>query len=386
MPPAYRDPCNGHFPHRQAVGCCPIEITNANRAQNADGLRSATVGTPVPSALSGAVTTQDLAYLNTADHTPDDGFDVQNSTVDDLVVAAQSGTVDAGTILGELARRIPGAADADGRGVLTSSITAIKALIDTGVIQKSRAESNGNYLRLWGLSVKKVKLIDGPLTVIDAVGDAELTAMGAGSGATTNKSKILLPRVATDTLFKMAVYQWSVLAHVYGIMQFEISSHFFFEVVFLLEVKHGKSFWTCQEYLIECLDLLDKKVCTASNVYTHDRNVMLSNAEKLGEAFAQHFARKSGEAPPTGGGGDARVWNGKFQPATSKANLCQAYNRNKAHDNPKYLTKDGACIFRHLCNRWVSDKGPSGKCLAADHGWHNCTNPNKTADAKPHEV
>ena len=97
----------------------------------------------MPSALSGAVTTQDLAYLNTADHTPDDGFDVQNSTVDDLVVAAQSGTVDAGTILGELARCIPGAADADGRGVLTSSITAIKALIDTGVIQKCERSPMG---------------------------------------------------------------------------------------------------------------------------------------------------------------------------------------------------------------------------------------------------
>ena len=383
MPPApvYRDPCNGQFPHPQRVGCCPIEIASANRVPAA-GIRPATVATPVPVGMTGAVTTQELAYLNTVDHTPDNAFDLAGSDVEALMIAAQSGVVDAGTILGELAMRIPGAADADARGALVSSVTALKALIDTGVIQKSRAESNGNFLRLWGLSVKKVKQIDGPLTVLEPSGDdSSLMSVGETS-TTTNKSKILLPRLGSEMLFIMAVYQWTVLAHLYGVMPTEISSHFVFEVVFLLLVKHKYSFWTAQEYLIEVLDLLDKKVCTVANVFTHDRGVMLTNAERLGEAFADHFAKKNRHAPPLHG---TTIWNGKCQPCDSKANLCQAYNRNKAHDRPEHLTKDGTCKFRHLCNRWVTDQGSSGKCMSADHGWYNCSNQNKTPDAKPHQ-
>lgn len=389
MPPApvYRDPCNGQFPHAQRLGCCPIEISLNNRVPGAGGVRPATVATPLPTGMAGAVTTQDLAYLNTVDHSPDNAFDLAGSNPTDLLAAAQSGVVDAGTIMGELARRIPGAADADARGVLTSSITALKALIDAGVIQKSRAESNGNYLRMWALSVKKVKHIDGPLTVLEPDDKLEASlSLGGEAGTTTNRSKILLPRLGSELLFMMAVYQWTVLCHMYGVMPTDISSHFIFEVVYLLIVKHKFSFWTAQEYLIECLDLLDKKVCTVATVFSHDRGVMLQNADRLGGAFAQHFARKNKGAPLVGPGSGSQVpWNGLCQPCDSSANPCQSFNRNKAHDRPEHLNADGTCKFRHVCNRWVTDKGPSGKCLSTGHGWYNCSNPNKTTDGKPHQ-
>ena len=386
MPPApvYRDPCNGQFPHRQQTGCCPIEIASANRAATG-GVRPATIATPLPVGMSGAISTQDLAYLNTVDHTPDNSFDLANATIVNLMAAAQSGVVDAGTVMGELATRIPTADDADARNTLTQSVTALKALIDTGVIQKSRAESNGNYLRLWGLSVKRVKQIDGPLTVLEPDSKIESSIVSVGEGsATTNRSKVLLPRLGSEMLFIMAVYQWTVLAHMYGVMTTEVSSHFIFEVVFLLIVKHKYSFWTAQEYLVECLDLLDKKVCTVDGVFSYDRNVMLTNAERLGAAFAGHFSRHQKGTKFQEGGADT-IWNGKCQPCTSKANPCQSFNRNKPHDRVEHLNPDGTCKFRHVCSRWVTDKGPNGKCLATDHGWWNCNNPNKTADGKPQQ-
>ena len=74
-------------------------------------------------------------------------------------------------------------------------------------------------------------------------------------------------------------------------------------------------------------------------------------------------------------------YNGQCQPATSRANCCPYFNRNKAHDNPKHLNSRGNCIFRHVCNHWVDNKGPSGRCLGSagqpGHGWYNCDNPNK---------
>merc|ERR1712185_325323 len=109
-----------------------------------------------------------------------------------------------------------------------------------------------------------------------------------------------------------------------------------FEVVHIIRMKHKENFWTAQEYLIESLDLIDRGVCKASEVANHDRNLMLDNARRLGLEFAAAFSQKGDPlAAPVEGGGVA--WNGRHQRSDSKAGLCQAFNRNKAHDNPKHL-------------------------------------------------
>mgnify|MGYP001446078534 CR=1 FL=1 len=89
MPPAWADPCNGHFTHDLARGKCPIEIAAANRVVNG-GRRTATLGGILPNSLQDAVTTNDLAYLNTVDHTVDVGFDFGNATIQGLFDAAKS--------------------------------------------------------------------------------------------------------------------------------------------------------------------------------------------------------------------------------------------------------------------------------------------------------
>ena len=90
MPPAYVDPCRGHFSHPQRAGCCPISITAANRVLT-DGARPATTGTYIPTDLCQAIDNHDLRFLNVDDHTADSAFDVGNATVDELMVAAQGG-------------------------------------------------------------------------------------------------------------------------------------------------------------------------------------------------------------------------------------------------------------------------------------------------------
>ena len=87
MPPAYADPCNGHFVHPQVAGKCPISVVAANRVVTA-GARTATTGTPMPLDICQAVETRDLVYLNQVDHTVDLAFDLQGSDVEDLMDAA----------------------------------------------------------------------------------------------------------------------------------------------------------------------------------------------------------------------------------------------------------------------------------------------------------
>ena len=95
MPPAWSDPCNGHFTHELVRGKCPLEIVAANRAVTG-GRRSASLSGVLPTTLQDAVSTSDLAYLNCVDHTADIGFDFGNSNVQELLDAAKTGVIAAG--------------------------------------------------------------------------------------------------------------------------------------------------------------------------------------------------------------------------------------------------------------------------------------------------
>ena len=41
------------------------------------------------------------------------------------------------------------------------------------------------------------------------------------------------------------------------------------------------------------------------------------------------------------------------------------------------LTAEGKCKYDHVCDQWVTDKGPKGRCLSAKHKRGECDNPNK---------
>jgi len=164
--------------------------------------------------------------LNQVDHANDVGFDLAGSTPDDLMAAAQSGVVDGPTVLGELARRVPGTAgDADTRGLLTSSISALKAMIDTGIVTKSAQETSGNMVRLWAMAVKRALVLGGPLL---STSDSKLDELDFSDTdlSFVTKGKLLIRRANTEGLFDTSIFIWSNLAHSFGIMPFEISSHF----------------------------------------------------------------------------------------------------------------------------------------------------------------
>ncbi len=325
-----------------------------------------------------AVTVSDLAYLNQVDHTTAAAFDFSAATVNDIIEATKAHQIDPGSAIAEFATRTGNTTDEGELRQITASISAIKALVDVGQIAKVASEASGNFLRLWILCVNRVLFLTGPMM---AEASTILSLEDLTGISMQRRSRMTIKRLTTETLFDTAVYQWSLLAHGYGIMPVDISSHFVFDIAFMTRVKHHETFWTAQEYLIECFDKVDRKICTVVKVTDHDRSVMLGDARRNGLLYAGSGPSGPGSAPLVGNQG-AVSWNEQFQPATSKANLCQAYNRNRAHDNPRHLDARGKCIFRHLCSRYVTDKGPSGRCLSPSHAWHNCDNPNKTADGK----
>jgi hypothetical protein len=374
MPPAaaYIDPCNGQFPHRQAAGCCPLQITIANRVVVAGAnTRTATAAGVLPSVLQDSFATADISFLNIVDHSRDHTFDLAGATPGELMTAVRSGVVQAGDAMGDLAGRIAGETP-DNQRTINNIMSAMESLVKIGHIATATADCQGNMLRLWAIACKKTKLLGRPIIVLE--GDqlaAELVAEG-------KKSRLSVERLTTEQLFDSCIYQWTLYAHVLGVMPMELSAMFVFEAVYVLRLRHGESFWVAQEYLIACLDNLDRQRCKVADVANFDRGVMLADATRFADHFSSAFGEASGAVPLANAGtGNKPPWNNQCQPGNSRANCCPYYNRNKAHDNPKHLDSTGKCIFRHLCNHWVTDKGPSGRCLATDHGWHNCSNASK---------
>lgn len=369
MPPAWVDPCNGHFTHELVRGKCPIEIAAANRVVNG-GRRTAAVGGILPSSLQDAVSTSDLAYLNTVDHTTDVGFDFGNATIQELFDAAKSGVVNAGDAMAELGGRIPSAEPAN-QATIGHTISALENLVKVGHIVKNPSQISGNFLRVWSITTKKMKKLSGPILVVEG---NSFTFEGGETDSDKKSAKFTVDRMSTEPLFDACIYQWTLLVHTLGIMPLEISASFVFDTVHLLRVRHGEDFWTAQEYFIACLDLLDRKKVKADQIPNYDRGVMLSDARRFGEQFCS-LANRSGKAKE--GTSGTKEWNGEFQPSgNSKVQPCPYFNSGKPHE-AKHLTSTGKCIFRHVCNHWVSDKGPGGRCESADHNWPKCDHPNK---------
>ena len=83
-----------------------------------------------------------------------------------------------------------------------------------------------------------------------------------------------------------------------------------------------------------------------------------------------------------GGGGDGdgdegAKWNGSFN--TKSAATCLTFNLGKKQHPSNCLNEKGGCKFNHICDAFVSDKGPKGRCGSDKHGRHNCDNPAKVS-------
>ena len=74
------------------------------------------------------------------------------------------------------------------------------------------------------------------------------------------------------------------------------------------------------------------------------------------------------------GGGDIS-WNGKF--SVQAKSICWCFNREKAKHTATNLAPDGTCIHRHVCDQWVSNNGPGGRC-EGNHPRFKCDNPAKS--------
>jgi len=201
--------------------------------------------------------------------------------------------------------------------------------------------------------------------------------------------RLSIVRLNSESKFDAALMQWSLMTHLVGVMNTAIQAKFLWSVAYVTRHHSDMDFWATQEYFIACLDLLDRKICTVENVADKDRNVMISTAIRLGcvQSGAVSGSNKS-SSEATVMGTVKKTWNGSSKPntaANAKVKPCPVFNgRPGGVHNAGILDKQGACVFRHVCNAWVDDKGSGGMC-ERDHGRITgpCDNARKCAACVP---
>ena len=99
--------------------------------------------------------------------------------------------------------------------------------------------------------------------------------------------------------------------------------------------------------------------CPAIEEPSSNRNIIAGTGTgpiSLAKCILPRFLRMFTRAENDKGAEKEAKWNNKFN-HDKDAKPCSAYNNGVAH-NAFQLKADGSCRFGHVCDHWVSDKGP----------------------------
>jgi hypothetical protein len=180
------------------------------------------------------------------------------------------------------------------------------------------------------------------------------------------KTKILRPTTMEE--FSEMLNMFIMVAHATGLVNCLVLTEFL-RVVVYETIGLAKKPWTvAHELMLTYFEELE----TTSDTTLHLGNILQRGS--LDTMMRRAEARAQAEFPRIFRPPGQDFANGKFS-RDPKAPPCHSFNNGKAHP-PTSLDDTGACKYRHVCNHWVTDKGPKGICGGA-HPRTKCTNPKK---------
>ena len=210
----------------------------------------------------------------------------------------------------------------------------------------------------------------------------------------TSSAASVSAHVALKLLRPLNYYQFSQalqLFILYGvqlaIFPFAAMSEFLLYVVHDTINKRGRPWQFAQELMLVMLKRIDdagdlKKLNLLNIVNEAHLNTVYEEAMESAKYFYPAIFRAypgKGEddvCPLAGAPDEAEIkYNGKW---TRGAGPCSVFNTGGTHGK-HVLTAEGKCKYDHVCDHWVSDKGPKGRCLSTEHERGECDNPSKCA-------
>ena len=265
---------------------------------------------------------------------------------------------------------------------VAAQVTRISAMLvaaqNNGVVYNSRVIEGISSYGVLGYLVAAASLIVN--TGKRTYSSGTVASASSSSGGTS----LSIRAPTSGSQFAELLMVWQTLCHAVGAANFLATVPFLQQVVW-----DGISTLGLLWEQAYCLFIIYLEAIEDSRGVLHLANVFAAGAQdtRIRAASQRHLEMFScqpcDDQDDKGKGKDrdkgSKKWNGKDSPSAN--GVCKTYNFKDAEHPPQHLHKDGTCKFPHVCNKWVTGKGPGGMCLE-NHPAYSCTNPNKT-NTKP---
>ena len=301
--------------------------------------------------------------------------------VDQLVEAVHSGAANPGDAMRECLTRLAQA----GNQLETNRLNALATLLshmDKGAASSSgsggRTTVLGTYSLAWALAGRIARQTLG-------VGVAGVSGSSGPSESATpvvQMVKLSITRPTSMAEFSDMITTWLMLCHATGLGHILALGEFIRDVVHDTISKLNYTWQLAHELLLvyfEVVETTSDHSINIRNVFAHgSQDTYLKRANDSMRAHYSNVRVKEEANPPAGanankGGGKDVKWNGNYD--RNATTTCLSYNLGTEH-RAKSLNEKGTCKHNHVCDHWVSDKGPGGTC-GGRHPRSKCDNPNK---------
>ena len=258
-------------------------------------------------------------------------------------------------------------ADKEKGNVLLEVIAAMKNHTN----DTARSQGMGYYRYLFHMLSNYVVKDEHGRGKFSMTGEAESSAEGGKSAKTVT---VCLPRSEAD--FMCILNLFTLVGHATGIFNTLAFTPFLHEFILRSMSRHNMTWMMGYELLMVAFQHIEESTTGKSfaDIMEGSQDTLTRTAERQGTLDFPGIFRTHGGIPgkPHAGGENVN-WNGKFKKDASRA--CRAFNEGSKHTKDCLLA-DGTCKFAHVCNKWVSDKGPWGRC-GGDHKASQCDHPHK---------
>ena len=367
--------CNDQLAGCQGGAACPfLAATNANAGLIAGTVATGylTVQALLPQEWRSVFKKSVLDFFLVVARRPAPGSAVDCSAfaVADLMEAHRNQSAPKADILCALLSRAGESTEVGEQNQITNIINIIKMESSTlGAAANARVgECVGTLQLLWAYCGRVTERSTALVTVE--------TDDESGSTSRSSRASTKLVRPKTQFQFSEIISVFQTCAHALGVSNILQTSEFFRQVVFDAVARDEIPWQQAHELvLVYFFDVDNSPSLHISTVYA-------SGAQDTRRARAlvnakQHYPNLVRGGPPKNP--DDKPHNPALGPnipgsKADDAKICMSFNLGTSHSSRH--VKDGCCIFRHVCDQWVSDKGPNGRC-EGNHSRKRCDNPQK---------
>jgi hypothetical protein len=248
-------------------------------------------------------------------------------------------------------------------------------------------DSTGRYLYVFALCIRAVKKGDSPALLADQEADALKDGAAAATSTSSSLPSRSLPVPSSENEFFEGVHLWCLVVGVTGLAPHSVASIFVHNAVYAMLKEQAFSWMVVFEFFVRLLEEID-----LPNGVTYDLVSILHNGRRQEyidasivsgvSRFGRSFQARKGkgifrdQAPGPDSRPDLAPVECKGGCKSKKADICGIFNWGGMVHAAEHLDSNGYCKKRHVCNRFVNDKGKGGRC-EGDHTNPKCDNPNK---------